>query len=156
METVQILQSIFAESPFLSAVCTLILVGIALKFLIDLVVYFRDKLGLKTKYTLNREKTAEMNEQMQTAIKDLKTALEQTNQKLETYDVRNHAQNEILIALAREQLVKHYQIAEMENKICPAEFDEWLKLYNAYSLCGGNGTASKLKTQLMEIPVTND
>lgn len=164
MNEIRLLEQLDAVSTVVSVLLALV----CLRYILELIDYFVKRFGIKTKRTTNAEKQNATQERTDSDIADLKTALESIEAKLDAtiekhsqgmadlenrFKKRDDNQNEILIALAREQLVKHFMIAEMENKISLTEYSEWMKLYKAYTACGGNGTAEKLKDKIDKIPI---
>lgn len=76
--------------------------------------------------------------------------------KMRKQDKREKAKEEILLALAREQLIKHYNTAKERGYITHEEDYEFDKLFDAYSALGGNGTAEKVKAQKDTLEVKYD
>lgn len=166
MNEIRLLEQLDAVSTVVSVLLALV----CLRYILELIDYFIKRFGIKTKRTTNAEKQAQAQTQTDNDISSLKASLESIEAKLDStieqhangmadlenrFKKRDENQNEILIALAREQLVKHFLIAEMENKITVTEYDEWMKLYKAYTACGGNGTAEKLRGKIDNIPIVD-
>lgn len=167
MNEIRLLQ----ELDIVPAIVSILLAAVCIRYIFELVDYFVKRFGIKTKRTTNAEKQSATQQRTDSDIAELKAALESIEAKLDAtieqhangmadlenrFKKRDDNQNEILIALAREQLVKHFVIAEMENKISLTEYSEWMKLYKAYTACGGNGTAEKLKDKIDKIPIIQE
>ena len=138
---------------FSELIIDLFAICFAIKVVIDLFEYFKNKFGFKTKKDIEEDNVKAKHQEYTDTINKINEDIAALREWLEANKIREENTNTVLVYLARAQLIEMYNKIEAKGYMTVEEDREWNKLYYAYHNMGGNGTVTKLAKALEDIPI---